>query len=131
MNTESERNPLNLQQTTPPAEEMRALAHEGDASEPEILGAPSLLRSPWRLGGVVDDEPKWASPDSEQPIQAEPPLFQSWFQPEIPPPPPRIPHLGHLLILAILVFIGLVVAGLSTRAALHFRLLGISSVIQA
>jgi len=58
------------------------------------------------------------------------PLFQSWYQPA-PPPPVRIPHLGHLLILAVLTIFGLLCSGLLTYAALHFHFYGISTAEKA
>jgi len=66
----------------------------------------------------------------EDGIPAERPLFQSWYQPEILPPV-RIPHLGHLLILAVLALFGMLGAILLTEAALHFHLFGISTAEKA
>ena len=63
-------------------------------------------------------------------IPCDRPLFQSWYQPE-PPPTTRIPHLGHLLILVVLTFFGLLCSTLLTYAALHFHLYGISTVERA
>ena len=42
-------------------------------------------------------------------------------------PPARIPHLGHLLILALLALFGLLAASLFTRIALQYHLFGIST----
>jgi membrane protease YdiL (CAAX protease family) len=67
--------------------------------------------------------------DFTQPIDYLPderPLFQSWYQPEILPPT-RIPHLGHLLILAVLALWGWLGASLAALSALHFHLFGIST----
>ena len=63
-------------------------------------------------------------------IPTDHPLFQSWYQPA-PPPPARIPHLGHLLMLAVLTFFGILCASLLTEVALHFHFYGISSAEKA
>jgi membrane protease YdiL (CAAX protease family) len=57
-------------------------------------------------------------------------LFQSFTQPEIIPPA-RIPNLGHLLILALLMTIGTAGSMLLTWSALHFHLFAVSTVKQA
>jgi membrane protease YdiL (CAAX protease family) len=62
---------------------------------------------------------------------AEPPLFQSWTEPEIEPPAPRIPHLGHLALLAILTSFGFLGSIVLARSALYFHLWGISTVQKA
>jgi membrane protease YdiL (CAAX protease family) len=118
MSTEPERDPLNPQDSTP----------EGNADEPEILGAPSFPRL--FAERVGDHEPEPAPLDPDQPIPAEAPLFHSWSQPEIPPPA-RIPNLGHLLILASLMIFGSAVSMLLTWSALHFHLFGVSTIKQA
>jgi membrane protease YdiL (CAAX protease family) len=72
-------------------------------------------------------------PSPSQPVAVDSgpsPLFQSWSRPEILPAP-RIPHLGHLLVLAVLALFGWVGAGLLTASALHFHLFGISTLKQA
>lgn len=69
-----------------------------------------------------------AHPEDSPP--ADRPLFQSWYQPA-PPCAERIPHLGHLLTLAVLAFFGLLCSGLLTEAALHFHLYGISTAEKA
>jgi membrane protease YdiL (CAAX protease family) len=46
-------------------------------------------------------------------------------------PSARIPHVGHLLLLGVLAFIGLVGSSLLTRSALYFHLWGITSVGKA
>jgi membrane protease YdiL (CAAX protease family) len=66
----------------------------------------------------------------EDSIPPNHPLFQSWYQPA-PPSPARIPHLGHLLILAILTCFGLLCSILLTEAALHFHLYGITTAEKA
>ncbi len=71
------------------------------------------------------------APPEPAPIPAEPPLFQSWSEPELLPPPPRHPNIGDLLILGMLAFLGFLGADLLTRSALHFHLWGISSLQKA
>ncbi len=66
----------------------------------------------------------------ESVTSSEPPLFHSWSQPEFYPTA-RIPHLGHLALLAALAFVGLLAASLLTRSALYFHLFGISTVKRA
>ncbi len=60
----------------------------------------------------------------------EPPLFQSFSQPEIRPPA-RIPHLGHVAILAVFVIFGLLAASILIFSALHFHLFGVSNQQEA
>jgi len=67
--------------------------------------------------------------DIEPPL-TEPTLFQSWSLPEIIPPE-RIPHLGHVCLLGVLTFFGLLAATLLTRSALYFHLFGVSTAQQA
>jgi membrane protease YdiL (CAAX protease family) len=58
------------------------------------------------------------------------PLFQSFLQHEYISPA-RIPHLGHLALLAAMALFGLLGASLLTRSALYFHLFGVSTVKQA
>jgi membrane protease YdiL (CAAX protease family) len=60
----------------------------------------------------------------------EPPLFQSYLWPKYIFPA-RIPHLGHLGLLAAMALFGLLGASLLTRSALYFHLFGVSTVKQA
>jgi len=71
--------------------------------------------------------------DPDQPVPVEPEsslLFQYWSQPEMFTPT-RSPNLGDLGLLAVLAFLGLLVASLLTRSALYFHLFGISTVQKA
>jgi uncharacterized protein len=61
----------------------------------------------------------------------EPPLFHSFTEHHDLPPAARIPHLGHLLLLACLACVGLLGSSLLVRAALYFHLFGISTVQKA
>lgn len=57
-------------------------------------------------------------------------LFQSWSQPRIAPPK-RIPHLGHLCLLASFATVGFVCATALMLVALRFHLFGATKVEQA
>jgi hypothetical protein len=61
---------------------------------------------------------------------AEAALFQSWSQPEIPKPT-RIPHLGHVALLAGFLIFGLACSTALFFVALHFHLYGVSTAEQA
>jgi hypothetical protein len=76
------------------------------------------------------DVPEYIHPE-EAPAPEEPPLFQSWSEPELLPPEPRIPNFGHLAILVVMALLGLLGASLLTRSALHFHLWGVSTVSKA
>ncbi|MGO8758939.1 MAG: lysostaphin resistance A-like protein [Terracidiphilus sp.] len=54
---------------------------------------------------------------------SEPPLFQSWSQPQ-PRPPARIPHFGHLALLCVLGSLGFVSAVVVIFLAMRFHLFG-------
>ncbi|MGA2048107.1 MAG: lysostaphin resistance A-like protein [Terracidiphilus sp.] len=73
------------------------------------------------------DVPEYIHPE-EPPSPEEPPLFQSWSEPEPLPPEPRIPNFGHLLLLALFAFVGDLCSELLRTSALHFHLWGISTV---
>jgi hypothetical protein len=77
--------------------------------------------------------PDRAFPDQEPLIPEEPtyrPLFQSFTQLEIIAPT-RIPHLGHLCLLAVLAIFGLLCASLVVWAGMHYRLFGVSTLDMA
>jgi membrane protease YdiL (CAAX protease family) len=81
------------------------------------------------VSDVSDESPQDLAPptlDQEEPH----PLFQSWSQPEIHPPV-RIPHLGHVVLLAGFILFGTGVSIFVTWSALHYHLFGVSSVSQA
>jgi hypothetical protein len=61
---------------------------------------------------------------------AEPPLFQSFTQPEVHPPT-RIPNFGHLAILGLIVSLALIGTALLSWSALHFHLFGVSTIQRA
>jgi membrane protease YdiL (CAAX protease family) len=101
------------------------------ASEPSSSAVPEELPQDFAQPVLLPPIP--SPPNPFQPIPAEPDpglLFQSWSQPEIIPPT-RIPHLGHLCLLAILALFGLLGTSLLTWSALHFHLFGISTIQKA
>jgi hypothetical protein len=57
-------------------------------------------------------------------------LFQTWSQIEIAPPT-RIPHFGHLCLLAAFALVGFVCATLAMMGAVHFHLFGATSMAKA
>lgn len=79
---------------------------------------------------AVSEDAQLERADTEPPQAEPPPLFQSWSLPEVIPPE-RIPHLGHLCLLGVLTFFGLLAATLLTRSALYFHLFGVSTAQQA
>jgi len=79
---------------------------------------------PWPAQG----EPLFAP--SEAP-SSEPMLFQSWTAPPPAPPPVRIPNIGHLLLLVVLLLMGLVVSTALFFVGVHFHLFGAKTLEQA
>jgi hypothetical protein len=59
---------------------------------------------------------------------SELPIFHSFTEPEQPPPPARIPHLGHFLLLLVVLAIGFVGAVVVVLIALHFHVHGVSTL---
>jgi hypothetical protein len=112
--------------TTPP-EQDPAIPEPSTPSGDDSLTPDEILSSvidyfPNTVQGLIQTQ------DGE-PI-AERPLFQSWYQLEIPPPT-RIPNFGHLSILCLLVIVGWLGAVALTFSALHFHLFGVSNIQQA
>lgn len=70
-------------------------------------------------------EPATNAPESKDIL-----LFQQFFAPP-PPSEERIPHIGHFGILILLALSGMLTAILLARAALHFRLFGITTLEEA
>ncbi|MBS1805792.1 MAG: CPBP family intramembrane metalloprotease [Acidobacteria bacterium] len=87
------------------------------ASEPEPTSPlPSAIEAPASSPQITEDQP----------------LFASYTQ----PPPPvvreeRIPHMGHLGILFLLVLCGLIGVNVLVAVALHMKLWGIATAAQA
>lgn len=55
--------------------------------------------------------------------------FESWAN--YTEPPVRTPHFGHLAVLALLLFIGVLASSVLIRTALHFHLYGVTAIPQA
>jgi len=125
MNEVPEKNPL---------ESDNSGASQGEDSsdrEPHKSWQPDA--SPLLSTLAVFDNPFAAAAEEQlenEPAAIEPALFHAWSQPEILPQP-RIPHLGHLGLLFLLAFAGLMGSGGLTQIGLHFHLFGISTVKQA
>ena len=58
------------------------------------------------------------------------PIFQSWDAPDFAPPV-RIPHMGHVVVLAIFAFFGLMGATLGIRSGIKAHLYGVTTMGQA
>ena len=99
---------------------------EEPLSQMEDAGFSPYIGSEQSAGAFVP-EGNLPAPLATEP---EPPLFQSYLWPKYIFPA-RIPHLGHLCLLAAMALFGLLGASLLTRAALYFHLFGVSSVKQA
>jgi hypothetical protein len=99
---------------------------EDAAAELEAVGFAPYISPPQSVWALTteEDTPDFAT------TEPEPPLFQSYSQPELHLPA-RIPHLGHLCLLAAMAAIGLLGASLLTRSALYFHLFGVTTVKQA
>jgi uncharacterized protein len=69
--------------------------------------------------------------ETHEPLGEQPALFESFTQPPPPPPPARIPHLGHLLLVAALGLMGLAVAIAFYWGGISLHLFGVTSLQQA
>ena len=107
-------------------ESAQALGAKGDSTEvpPEnsAFAAADPAHEPWASSALE------TFPQEQAAI--EPPLFQSFSQPEISPPT-RVPNFGHLAILGLLVSLALIGTVLLTWSALYFHLFGVTTLQQA
>jgi len=109
------------------------LEPDSHPSEPQFAADPTPL--------PADATPAEESPTNSDPIPTEAPLriqlppsdsstpptlFESWSN--YTDPPVRTPHIGHLAVLALLLFIGAIASGLLIRAALHLHLWGVTTI---
>jgi hypothetical protein len=94
------------------------LALNENTSQPECVGELELHSEPHESDQFTPVAPP------------ERPLFQSFTQPEVVHPA-RIPHFGHLCLLAALGGAGLAFSTPLVLVALHFRLFGVTTLDQA
>ena len=94
------------------------------------LSSAGSIDIPPALASSADPAAPW-TPDAPPPaVEPDQPLFQSYSEPEFHPPT-RVPHLGHVAILAVFAFFGVICASLLIRSALHFHLFGVTSLQDA
>ena len=89
--------------------------HDNAAPTVSAPGAPAIPRPSAEWVGINEPQPS-----------IPPPAFR--LQPE---PESRIPNFGHLSILIVIAFLGLVAAGLAVGTALHFHLWGVTTTDKA
>ncbi|MGB6690992.1 MAG: CPBP family intramembrane glutamic endopeptidase [Terracidiphilus sp.] len=83
----------------------------------------------WALAPEVAS-PQTALAAEQIPAPPERPPFDSFYQPEIRQPT-RIPHLGHLLMLALLLIVGIAADFVAVPIALHFHLFDVTTAQDA
>jgi membrane protease YdiL (CAAX protease family) len=107
--------------------------HSSDPLSPENTPAPP---AEW-TGEPEDTTPQPADLLASiiaAPVAAEAIAHQPMFADYAVPPAPteeRIPHMGHVALLSLLVFFGLIGTMMLVPIALHFHLFGISAIAQA
>jgi uncharacterized protein len=102
---------------------------EPEEAAPAHIAPQNVIPFPASLETAAEPPPEFL-PVADAGAEPEPPLFQSFTQPEVYPLS-RIPHLGHVLILGIFAFCGLLGASLLVRSALHFHLFGVTRLMDA
>ena len=125
MSEAPEHDPLDPEESGAPADVLSSDPEPMEAWQPETWPLLSPLAVLENTFPAAEDEETLSEPPSTEPL-----LFQSWYQPEIHPPT-RIPHLGHILILALLILFGAAGSMSLTWSALHFHLFGVSTIKQA
>jgi membrane protease YdiL (CAAX protease family) len=95
-----------------------------DYTQPEL--APFSAPEQTAITPTFFSEPWVPATPSDAPSD----LFQAWTEP-ISLSPPRIPHLGHLALLAVFAGIGFVCATVLMMIALHFHLFGVTDMTKA
>lgn len=105
--------PLSPENTPAPPAEWTGEPEEDEATQPNESATPSVITGPVAV--------------AEIPYQ---PMFV--VDEQFPPPSEeRIPHIGHVGLLSLLVLFGLVGTMMLVPLALHFHLFGISAITQA
>jgi uncharacterized protein len=98
----------------------------------DIDQAPAVIASPSQgMPADTAERVNGAGHDGSGEYDSGPQLFESFSVPPAPPRPPRIPHFGHLLIVIALAVIGLFVSIALMFGAVHFHLLGVTSLQQS
>jgi uncharacterized protein len=120
-------NEMPEQMPLPQPEERALVPSRSEAEESASLPAPTEFSFPdssTQLEAHVENQTE--APDEE------PPLFQSWTQDQFTAPEvSRIPHMGHLLLLAVLAGLSLLCVSILTHFALRYRIFGVSSAEEA
>ncbi len=96
--------------------------------EPELTLAPLTQSSGQPVPEKLSQE--FTPFPDEPPTEDQQPLFQNFIRPTLPPQE-RIPNFGHLVILGLVALGGLFVAGLIASLAVHFHVLGVSTMDRA
>jgi membrane protease YdiL (CAAX protease family) len=125
LDQEPGREPLHPEDASEHAETHASDAASSEAWKPDA----GLLPSPY----AGFEKPLFDQQNPElqnDPSVGEQPMFQSYYQPEVHPPS-RIPHLGHLAILGVFAFFGLLCATVLIRSALYFHLFGVTTLQKA
>jgi membrane protease YdiL (CAAX protease family) len=101
---------------------------------PEETAGTEILISRARADEPVTPFPVFIAPfhdaPPDPPSDQAPPLFQHFIRP-VTPLQERIPHMGHLGILFLIALAGLACAALLARAAVAYRLFGVSTITEA
>jgi membrane protease YdiL (CAAX protease family) len=106
------------------------LTPEANPSPSELSADSSVSAEDSTETPLHDTQPELV--DAGISLLGERPLFRSWYEPEPKAPDPtRIPHFGHLLILVLIAFVGMVGAILLMRGALDLHMFGVSTVEKA
>jgi membrane protease YdiL (CAAX protease family) len=107
---------------------------DSQPSEPQFAAEPSPLSAdpaPSLPGQSIEASPTDPIPAAQvySAWPTTPNPFESWAT--YTEPPVRTPHFGHLAVLALLLFIGVLASSLLIHLALHFHLYGVTTITQA
>jgi len=124
-------------QNEPPSTDEAPLAEEDVRSAPDHLDLSAEESYPTSNYVLIETESPANEPPATSSSDADG-LFRSWAASGYDPwpkedfvPVVRIPHFGHLALLGLIALLALLTVSLLTRSALHFHLLGITTVQQA
>ena len=99
----------------------------GDAPAEEIAAEQRVAETAPAAPFAVPVSPEFGLEQRQQ-MSGEGSLFESFTQLPPPPPPARIPHLGHLLLVAALALMGLTVSIGFYVGGVHLHLFGVTSL---